>query len=976
MDSIYLSDKNGDLLVPIWSLNSGTTFCSFLAPFSSVSTQILKYAYAVPLLLEEETSLASLREINISKEAFWYNAREHWLGFIPKQPPPVGPFYEGWVDPIKLAFSEAHVPLIDQSASGYDSDGRSTPSRVYGHCVDYDWANSMCELNDALESIWRSAITNSDFYRKGQWPGTYGETPRTVNKSKIKDTYEHEDEAHEAVFRARLSLRSQVGFIAWVFSVITVKEARLSEDDEDLLAAMRLPERPKTGTVYNLARDRYEVNFTHLINNDVPFHYAWTAAERDDSLFLRYSPEYHMEVADVVRGHDTPRVSDFAVQSLRSFPTWKRKLQLTDWELRNLKGGKRGAVLSEFRPEWAYEVIYEFGFGARPIYHWNVIRAYSERFKAAVHEGEYGTLCTFFRYDPIRDDEPPFDRPPPVHRFPLTDFASECSVEYPEKSFYYEPTVRARERSKTLYAPRPGRTFNSFNGHLSTEVNLPQGPRVKGTPRALMHRIERKVQDSSSGSYGEVLDPSPLKERLGGFAPEGYSPPPSPTASRARSPVRSSDWAKKMAGGRTRSSRSLSPRRVDKGKRRMRSRSVETSRTLDTSAEEPPPSVEREFYSMESREPSPERMAVDLPSAADDVVATAGDSGLPAAPTVLQVASQYHYNTENEAVVALDQFTPMIVEREPRLKPYVNSQWNIPWLDSGVLVMDDSRTLVRLKFLAAINPFALSNIKSVLELAIRFAMPFEIYIPLAKANDFRDPSLSVLAKNSLAAVYRAGYHDEPMSWAGLGEEHQYNIYQANLLHLLERPNAVAFIAKGGICKFVAELYAPNLAYRFFQGPSAQVSEFARGKTRRIEKGDHPGLYTSDQVSEAEVSMLLGYVKGASMGGDKTLWPPQALFEKYSTHMRGYISSGAYSMLDNLRRKIVVEQCYEWRTRQEWVAYLRGGCRGRFAPFHAPRAEDFERGSRMLGFSFPMDWECENVSRIVLPETFDPDSILE
>ncbi|KAK6997472.1 hypothetical protein R3P38DRAFT_2562346 [Favolaschia claudopus] len=318
----------------------------------------------------------------------------------------------------------------------------------------------------------------------------------------------------------------------------------------------------------------------------------------------------------------------------------------------------------------------------------------------------------------------------------------------------------------------------------------------------------------------------------------------------------------------------------------------------------------------------------------------------------------------------------MIVEREPRLQPYVNAKWNIPWLDEGVLVMDDSRTLVRLKFLAATNPFALSNVKSVLELAVRFGMPFEIYIPLAKANDFRDPSLSMLAKNSLAAVYSAGYHDEPMTWAGLGEEHQYNIYLANLLHLLERPNAVAFIAKGGICKFVAELYAPNLAYRFFQGPSAQVSEFARGKTRRIEKGGQPGLYTSDQVSEAEVSMLLGYVKGASMGGDKTLWPPQALFEKYSAHMRGYISSGAYNMLDNLRRKIVNEQCYEWRNRQEWIAYLRGGSKGKFAPFHAPRAEDFELGSRMLGFSFPMDWECEKVSRIVLPETFDPNSILE
>ncbi|KAK7037867.1 hypothetical protein R3P38DRAFT_3181919 [Favolaschia claudopus] len=976
MDYIYLPDSRGEFLVPIWSLNAGTTFCSFLAPPSSVSPQLLKYANEVPMLLEEATPTDTLIEVNIAKYAFWYNPREHWLGFIPNQPPPEGPFYEDWVDPIKLVFSEAHVSLVDQSNDGYDSDGRSTGSQWYGVCVNYDWANRMCELGDALESVWRNTLANTDFYRKGRSLGVYGETPRVIDKSNLKDTFRHEDYAKEAILRARLALKSQVGFIAWLFTVVTVKDAKLSEEDENFLAAMRLPERPKTGYVYNLSRDRYEVNFQHLANHKVPFHYAWTQKEENDSIYLRYSPEYHREVSEALRDRGNPRVQDVPIQSLHSYPEWQRKLNITDWELRNISRGKRGGIVTDFKPDWSYEVVYEFGYGAKPLFHWNVIRAYAERFKAAVHEGEWGTLCTFFRYNPLGIDEPPFDRPTPVHQFSLTDFATNCPDDYPpEKDFYYESTTRARERSKTLYAPRPNRMFNSFNGHLVDEINLPQGPRVKGRPRPLIQRISRVAQDSSSGSYGEVLEPSPLKARLGPFAPPGFSPPPSPAGSRSRSPVLSSDWAKKMARGRTRSSRSLSPNNKGKGKQRRRSLSAESSRTLDSARNTGPPSVSGEFYSVESRAVSPSRMDLDEPSAADDAVVTAGSSGIPVAPTVLELSTQYRYETRRDAEDAFTRWIRVIVELEPRLRAYSGAAWNLPWLASGVLVFDDSRTLIRLKGLAAVYPLSITNIREALDMALRYGMPFEIYIPLAMADDFRDPSLSTLSKNSLASIYGAGYNDQLMTWTGLGEEHQYGVYQGTLLPLLQRPNAVAFIAKGGICKYVAELYAPDLVYRYVRGPSAQVSEFARGKTRRITKGSNPGLYTADQVSDTEVSMLLGHVKGAHAGADKTLWPPQALFEKYSPHMRGYLSAGAYNMLDNIRRRIVEEQCYEWRTRSEWVSYLRGGGRGKFTPAHVPDSSDFEHGSRMLAFSFPRDWECEKAAHVVLPEVFEPNLIM-
>ncbi|KAK6992123.1 hypothetical protein R3P38DRAFT_3226730 [Favolaschia claudopus] len=979
MDELYFKDSTGDFIVPIWTVNGSDAFCSFFSQFSDTSSHLSKYHDPVPYLLGDQTPIDVLKDIGFDLFAFWYKPQQHWLGYIPSGPPPADASIRDWEDPLAIAFSDSDVSIQDSYAEGFgnDDDGEPIPPQWCGYDIDAQWIKNICSLSHKIEFIWRSFVSNAHFYRRGRLPGITGDLPNVVNGPSLTSMLTSESEVDDVVFRARMALQSQIGFVSWLLTVAKVEEAKLPGDYEQFLMSLRLHERPKVGMVFDLSRDVNEINFKHLVDNRIPFHYAWTVKERRNTRFLRYSPEYYNDVNELLKARSRSHLTDPRVQDLKSFPVWRSKLAVTDWNLRNLQGGKRGQIIEEFSPEWDYEVIDEFGYGARPLYHWNIIRAYTERFKGALHEGEHGTLCTLFRYDPITVDEPPFARPEPVHKFPLTAFAVKCDADFPpEKEFYYDSTTRIRERSKNLYAPRPDRIFNNFNGHLIRELLARQGPRLRGRSRK-DHRQDIAFKDSSSGSYGEVLEPSPLKDRLGPRAPQGYSPPPSPQGSRAGSPVIRGEWAKKMAARGPRSSRSLSPRRMDKGKGRQRSRSVETSRTLDSSGRNSDPSFEQEMYEISSSSihevfvPIP----VEPPSALDDIpVLEKRASGLAPFPgsSTTRPWTAYRYDTKEEAVSALARQAHAIVELEPEQGEYSELSWKALWFNQGVLVFEDPRTLLRLKTLVALYPLALNTMRSVLEYALRYGMPFEIYIPVAWADSFRDASLSDLSRSLLPSIYGAGYSDQLMTWAGLGEEHQYGLYLESLLRLLVRPNAVAFVSMGGVCKFIAETYAPDIVGRFVQGPSAQVSEFAKGKTKRLENlGRDNGIYTCDQVSPAEVSMLLGHIKGKTAGSDKTLWPPQAVLEKYSPHVRGYLSTGAYKMLCHLRDKIVIEKSYEWRTRPDWVTYVRLGAKGRFAPAVIPSQGDFDHTARLLRYSFPRDWSCEKVVNVLVPEMFEP-----
>ncbi|KAJ7799846.1 hypothetical protein B0H13DRAFT_2390743 [Mycena leptocephala] len=182
---------------------------------------------------------------------------------------------------------------------------------------------------------------------------------------------------------------------------------------------------------------------------------------------------------------------------------------------------------------------------------------------------------------------------------------------------------------------------------------------------------------------------------------------------------------------------------------------------------------------------------------------------------------------------------------------------------------------------------------------------------------------------------------------------------------------VAFIAAGGILSFLAQLYDKELVHRFLEGPSIQVTEYAKGKTCWINNGEEDEVWTADQISEGKISILLGHVVTGNPSSDTFLWPHPAWLEQESDHFHGAWTAGAYSFLKNLEKSIVTNKNYEWRTRKEWQRYIRNGNRGAYVARNSPTSDDFATGMSLIESAFPLDWEKRALTEIEVPEKYEP-----
>ncbi|KAJ7870523.1 hypothetical protein B0H13DRAFT_1634715 [Mycena leptocephala] len=252
------------------------------------------------------------------------------------------------------------------------------------------------------------------------------------------------------------------------------------------------------------------------------------------------------------------------------------------------------------------------------------------------------------------------------------------------------------------------------------------------------------------------------------------------------------------------------------------------------------------------------------------------------------------------------------------------------------------------------------------------ALPFALFIKRSDVRNYRNTEISALDSKTLGALYTPGYVDLPLVWTGAGGAPAvYGQYESRVGSLLKRPEAVAFVPFGGVCRFVAEVYDENLVYRYTQGPSLQVSEFDEGEGRQIDRLEGSVFYTADRVSNSEIFLLLGHIAGANSGADRTLWPTPEVFECESPHMRGYLSEGAYAILANLRRDIIDLKRYKWRTYSHWKEYFRVGSKRDHEPRAVPKKKDFESGAEMILRAFPINWLEMEIGDIVLPEKFEP-----
>ncbi|KAJ7127200.1 hypothetical protein C8R44DRAFT_616783 [Mycena epipterygia] len=243
---------------------------------------------------------------------------------------------------------------------------------------------------------------------------------------------------------------------------------------------------------------------------------------------------------------------------------------------------------------------------------------------------------------------------------------------------------------------------------------------------------------------------------------------------------------------------------------------------------------------------------------------------------------------------------------------------------------------------------------------------------MSEAREFSNRNITSLTRNTLAVLYAPGYVDEQLKYS-LGFSSQYDAYIAIVGPLLARPEAVAFIAAGGILSYVPQSYDDNLPFQFMRGPSLQVTEYGWGESllHTDEEGQEM-FQTTDCVSPSEISQLLGHVPTGNSGTEMFLWPHPSMLEEESLHAHGGWTPGCYAILENLKAEIFSGHA-KWRNRRAWISYFRSGNSGKFAPEPGtvPTSKDFQLAREEIEKAYPINWDRKKIRDIKVPETFDP-----
>ena len=295
---------------------------------------------------------------------------------------------------------------------------------------------------------------------------------------------------------------------------------------------------------------------------------------------------------------------------------------------------------------------------------------------------------------------------------------------------------------------------------------------------------------------------------------------------------------------------------------------------------------------------------------------------------------------------------------------HVESQWNVAFLEEGVILFPDNRTQIRLRCWAACNR-TVQTMEEVIEFAIDKNMRFIIAIPLAALPRFQlsgPPSMKDLTKRT----YDTGFQESQLTYTK-GRAAFIDQYMGKLADILRRPHARAVITLGGPTSWIARHYGgERLVAEFMAGPSIQVTLHHRGGVDTDAAHQEPVFY--DQLSEQEIELIHGYIPLGSPTEDRWAYPTSELFEEFSKHWRGEWNAGCERIMMNIASGLT-SGLLAPMTRKEWREYLRGNNRGEHAPppGSIPTPEDFSAVENEIDSAFPLRWHGRRVKDIFLPE---------
>ncbi|KAF8147017.1 hypothetical protein K438DRAFT_1780337 [Mycena galopus ATCC 62051] len=434
-------------------------------------------------------------------------------------------------------------------------------------------------------------------------------------------------------------------------------------------------------------------------------------------------------------------------------------------------------------------------------------RAYSERFSCSTHRHLDSDASTQDSYtlhwqNPIRIDEPSYLQVQPeshVNSLEVFVMMSDREEDW-ERQAFFDSTSVIREQVKNRYAPRPDHSFNSWDGGSDARLHNRDITRGPGSYSLRGNPASRGRGGNSRGGRGqpEIRGPSrglmdcsrglPLVNCLSDVKGQSDSSGSRSHSARRQQGRAESGWEVSLGRG--------PPHRPHH------------SQSLS-------PIGRRGDFSGHGWHACP--LASGSRSLSDEF------NSIPCLDFRVEADSAHQlFNGAGPISVPLNEDLP---------RRQTDTAGDLEWamLDEEVRSFSD-----------------------LLELAIRFGMPFELYVHRSRVREFRDVLIPTLAIKTLGSLYQPGYIDQQLSWSKEGgNKTSYAMYETILNGLLDHPEAVGFISARGVYSYVAQLYNPDLVARFARRPSLQVSQFDKGESCLFSVQGDEVFWTTEKLTASE-----------------------------------------------------------------------------------------------------------------------------
>ncbi|KAF8211150.1 hypothetical protein K438DRAFT_1959331 [Mycena galopus ATCC 62051] len=172
-------------------------------------------------------------------------------------------------------------------------------------------------------------------------------------------------------------------------------------------------------------------------------------------------------------------------------------------------------------------------------------------------------------------------------------------------------------------------------------------------------------------------------------------------------------------------------------------------------------------------------------------------------------AKSLYPHAETVARDQLQIWSDKSLETTPGYPRYEDLKWNPKWLSQGKLVCS-ARSALKLKSLVALHPDD-KEVSDLLEFVIRFGIPFAIFVKRSRVHDFRDVMIPPLLLRTMGSIYEPGFQDISLEWSRTrGSAAAFNVYKSNVGTVLSRPEGASAVACGGVIRYVAELFDPDI----------------------------------------------------------------------------------------------------------------------------------------------------------------------